>query len=310
MKIIEENLSIGSLATGENLSLKKFVLDSEKPGKFVYIQGGIHGGEVTLPIIKKLFDFLKSNLICGKIEFVPFANPLAWRQQGYCYTMGKFSFVNGIDFNRCFGKKENGNINCKIANTLLSEAEKADFAIDLHTAMTSEPYSIFSSLSYAKFVKYLNLQFNNYCEPTPEYVNTFDVQLLKKGVDNVVIECGSHDKVEEENITKIFDGIVNLFKHFGIVAGNADDNNNFLYYENATKLYAPVGGIVEFNKKLKSKLSKGDVVCSVTTGDLTKPIVEIKSPCNGILFRVSKTHICDQCAELAYIIDNNSFKSI
>ena len=176
--------------------------------------------------------------------------------------------------------------------------------------MTSEPYSIFSSLDYAKYVKFMNLEFNNYCEPTSEYINTFDVQLLNKGVDNFVVECGSHDTVEIENVTKVFDGIVNLLKSFGMANGEIKDNKNFAYYENATKLYAPIGGIVEFNKKLKTRLKKGDTVCTIASGDLTQPTVCVKSPCDGILFRLSKTHICDQFAELAYIIADQDFKSI
>ena len=96
-------ISCGSYATGEEINIKKYSLISSTKGRHIYIQGGIHGGEVTLDIIKELFDFLKENLISGQVDFVPYANPLSWNQKAYTYTVGKFSLQDGKDFNRCYG---------------------------------------------------------------------------------------------------------------------------------------------------------------------------------------------------------------
>ena len=83
----------------------------------------------------------------------------------------------------------------------------------------------------------MNIPFNFYCAPTPEYENTFDVQLYKKGIPNFVIECGSHDNINYENIDLIVSGILNLLKSFGMVEGKAVAYDNFRYYEDYKTIY-------------------------------------------------------------------------
>ena len=299
--INEELLEVGTSSIGETISIKKYTIDSGKEGKTIYIQGGTHGGEITLPIIRNLFDFLSTNLKCGKVIIIPFANPVSWRQRIYFYTMGKFNFLNGKDFNRVFGK-DNGDINNKIATTILKQAEQADFAIDLHTSRESKPYSIFSSLDYIKYVKYLNIFFNQYCQPTEEYTNTFDVQLYKRNIPNVVIECGSHDEVNRENINNISNGIINLLKHFNMVEGEAILNKEFSYYEDPHLIYSENGGIIEYHKNTGDFIKKGEKILSILYGNLKSKPTEVCAPFDCYMVRASKTHICDGHEEVANLI--------
>lgn len=307
-KVLKEVIPVGTNAIGEEVVLNKFTVDSGKCGKTIYIQGGIHGGEVTLPIIKNLFDYLVENLKEGKVIFVPFANPNSWKQKAYTYTVGKFSDVDGRDFNRCFGRSSL-DLNTKIANTLLDIAKKCDFALDLHTAMTSMPYSIFSTLDYAKYVKLLNLDYNYLCEPIEEYANTFDVQLYKANIPNFVIECGSHDDIDSKKTNMIFEGIKNIFKYFKMVSGEVVYQDKLKYFEKITKIYAPTGGIVCFNKKLNDNIKKGDKVFTLIKGNLSNQAIDVLSPCDAVIFRFSKTHICDEGSELAHIINVSDFKT-
>ncbi len=308
-KVLKEKFSVGVSAVGEELILTKFTIDSGKSGKTIYIQGGTHGGEVTLPIIKKLFDYLKENLVSGKVIFVPYANPISWKQKAYTYTVGKFSSIDGKDFNRCFGKTS-ADLNTKVANTLLDIAKKCDFALDLHTAMTSMPYSIFSTLNYAQYVKLLNLKYNYLCEPVEEYANTFDVQLYKANIPNFVIECGSHDDINTEKTNQVFDGILNIFKYLKMIKGDISCPENLTYFEKITKICAPTGGIVTFNKKLNDIVKKGENIFSLIPGNLSKQVTQVASPCDAIIFRFSKTHICDEGSELAHIINLKDIKNI
>lgn len=306
MKIKEEILNVTATAIGEQVNINKYTIDSEKPGKMVYIQGGIHGGEVTMPIVKRLFDFLKQNLKSGKVVFIPFANPLSWRQKFYFYTAGKFSFINGIDFNRVFGSNKT-DIDSLVAKKVFEQVEGADFAIDLHTSRISKPYTIFSSKEYIPYLKYINIPFNFYCEPTPEYENTFDVQLYKKGIPNFVIECGSHDNINYENIDNIFNGIINLLKSFGMVDGDGIQNNNFKYYEDYKTIYLEKAGIVEFYKQVGDYIKKGEKMFSVIGGNLAEDKADFYCPENGYLLRIKNSHISEIGEEAAILIRDTDF---
>lgn len=308
MKAYKEIVKVGVAVTGQEIDLIKYVIDSEKEGKTIYIQGGIHGGEITLPIIKKLFDYLKTNINVGKVIFIPFANPLAWQQQAYCYTFGKFNLANGKDFNRYFGLEDESDINCKIANALLNEAKKADFAIDLHTAMESEPYVIFSTLNYANYVNVLNLNYNYLCEPTDSYLNTFDVQLYKNNVPNFVIECGSHDSYNEKNITKVYNGIKNLLAYFNVIKAKINLNKSFKYFTNLKTVRSENSGIVNYLKPIGSRVVVGENLCSVVVSNLLNETINVTSKYDGIVFRFNKTHICKECDQLVQIIEEKDIK--
>jgi len=59
MKEFKKDLVIGTDVVGHPIYITKHVIDSEKPGKVVYVQGGIHGGEITLHMIRDIYDYLK-----------------------------------------------------------------------------------------------------------------------------------------------------------------------------------------------------------------------------------------------------------
>ena len=55
MEITEIKTNIGNTASGTPLLINGYHLKGSHPGKKIYIQGGIHGGEVTIWIFQELF---------------------------------------------------------------------------------------------------------------------------------------------------------------------------------------------------------------------------------------------------------------
>jgi len=304
-KIENKTILVSTSSCGTKIEIEEYIIDSKKKGKTIYIQGGIHGGEITLPIIRRICDFLKVNLKQGKVIFIPFANPISWSQKAYCYTTGKFSFTDGRDFNRCFGR--NGDVNCKIASCLMEEASKCDFAIDLHTAMRSVPYTIFSNLNYVEYIKYLGLKFNYYCPPEAEFENTFDIQLEMRKIPNIVIECGSHDEVNEENINNVFSGIINLLKHFNMVEGDAVSFENY-YFDKVIQLKNSVAGIINFKKNLGDQIKCGEELYRINPPQLNENEIIEKSKINGVIYRLSKSHVCEENTSVMFVIENSNFR--
>lgn len=303
-------ISCGSYATGEEINIKKYSLISSTKGRHIYIQGGIHGGEVTLDIIKELFDFLKENLISGQVDFVPYANPLSWNQKAYTYTVGKFSLQDGKDFNRCYGK--DGNINNKIANNLLKECLGCDLTLDLHTSQNGIPHTNFASLDLKEYIKLLNLDFNYFCGMPKEYQNAFDTQCLLKNTPSITIECGRHDDLDENNKNQVIYGIKNILANLKMIdLKNANQQKKSLtYFEKTEKITTENAGIVEFLQTPGSKIKKGQELYKIIPADLTKTPVIIRAKNNGFLFRNTKTHICNSYDELGQVVYDKDFKNL
>ena len=155
MKISKQTNFVGSTPMGTELSILNYEIDSEKAGKHIYIQSGIHGGEITQWILHELFSFLKANLQQGKVTLVPCANPVSWTQRVYYSTNGKFDFYMGKDWNRNFPGNADGSMGERIAGILFGNAKKADFALDLHTSRESIPFGIYSRPEYEDILKRL-----------------------------------------------------------------------------------------------------------------------------------------------------------
>src|SRR5215470_4670112 len=155
IKIAKSKLHIGTHVSGISLDVLKYEINSGLSGKILYIQSGIHGGEVTHWVIHELFKFLREGLKRGKVIIVPFANPVAWMQRTYFYTHGKFDMYSGADWNRDFPGNSAGGLGERIAAILFREASESDFALDLHTSRDSIPFAMFSDMAYLDYVKAL-----------------------------------------------------------------------------------------------------------------------------------------------------------
>ncbi len=303
-------ITSGFYATGEEINTKKYSLISSTPGKHIYIQGGIHGGEVTIDIIKELYDFLKQNLICGQVDFVPYANPLSWNQKAYTYTVGKFSLQDGKDFNRCYGKT--GNINNKIANNILKECVGCDLTLDLHTSQNGIPHTNFANLNLKEYIKLLNLDFNYYCGIPKEYENAFDTQCLINNTPSITIECGRHDDLDEHNKNTVVDGIKNILARLEMIDSKflkISETKTNTYFETTEKITSENAGIVEFLQEPGNKIKKGQELYKIISSDLTKQPLVVCAKDDGFLFRNTKTHICNSYDELGQVVYNKDFKT-
>lgn len=304
----KEDIIVNTDLFGNDIRISKFTLKSNQCGKHIYIQGGVHGGEITLHIIKKLYDFLKVNLKSGCVDFIPFANPNAWKQKVYAYTVGKFNLQNGKDFNRLYGIE--GNLDNEIANAVLRQAIKSDLTIDLHTSNDAAPHTNFMTLDLIDYIKELNLDLNYCCGNLKEYEHSFDTQCIKNGTPSITVECGAHDEINIQNMEMIFQGLVNIFCKLGMVDEKfAGVKRPCQYFEKPTKILAEMGGIVEYLKAPNEKFKKGEPLLKLYFADLTKDPQITFAPFDGIVFKEMKTHIINSCDELMQIVNLKEFKS-
>jgi uncharacterized protein len=108
MSEVHNRRSIAEVASidGNSLSVYGYTLgDGEKS---VYIQGGMHGGEITYWIFHRFYQELLNQTLLKQVTLVPIANPFSWQQRSYFYTAGKFSFIDGKDWLWSFPGKFDG----------------------------------------------------------------------------------------------------------------------------------------------------------------------------------------------------------
>ena len=313
MKIEKQKDFITTLVSGNEMNTIKYILDTEKSGKTIYIQSGIHGGEITYWIINKLFLFLKENLLNGKVIFVPCANPMSWMQRSYHYTMGKFNMYNGVDWNRAFpgGNSLEGIVAEKLFNT----AKEADFVFDLHTARDSKPFAIPSKEEYLSFCKTIGLEYNflHIDSENIKYHGTINAQLDFANVPNLTIECGSHDEYCEEKINEVFDGIIRLLVEFGMVDKKFYKDSGVAvpkYFKKTKKITAMDGGYVQFHKNINDKFVKGDLLYSLYNPNSFGEKSDYFAEFDGVAWKFSITHIFMKGEDVVEAIPDSEIKAI
>lgn len=295
MKISKQTNFVGSTPMGTELSILNYEIDSEKAGKHIYIQSGIHGGEITQWIMHGLFSFLKANLQQGKVTLVPCANPVSWTQRVYYSTNGKFDFYMGKDWNRNFPGNADGSMGERIAGILFGNAQKADFALDLHTSRESIPFGIYSRPEYEDILKIIGIKYNQFIDMrnASAYANTLNACLDSVGVPNLCIECGSHDAYEEKNIHEVMEGIKRLLASFEMIDKKqcTPAPTEIKVFAKTVKYTAPKGCVLLLAKPLGSKVQNGDDLFYCYDNNELGTKETVKSKHNGVLFKASPTHI-------------------
>ena len=313
MKEIKKDIVIGTDVVGQPIYITKYAIDSEKPGKTIYIQGGIHGGEITLHMIRDIYDYVKENIKTGKVFFIPFANPLAWGQKAYTYTVGKFNNKTGEDFNRTFASNSKGNTSVQIAKAILKECEKEaiSLAIDLHTAHTSFPHTIIMSKEDLDYIKLTNIEYNRLCFNSEEYKSTLNYQLSLRGINNFTIECGSHDSIDKDYELQVVEGVLNVLKHLEVCDfAPTLEKINQIAFSKSVSYFAECGGIVKFNFDLGQKFKKGDVLYTILPANLQEEEHKQIAEFDGVIFRFAKTHIYNAFDEVMRVFREEDLTDI
>jgi predicted deacylase len=312
MQYHKEHYHIGESPSGLDITIHKHLFTSQKNGRTIYIQGGIHGGEITFWLFNKLFKYLEQDAFKGKIILVPIANPIAWNQRIYFYNPGKFSFYNGKDWNRNFPGNKLGNLGERISSTISKFVLDADLVIDLHTSRKSIPFTITLSEKNLEITQRLKIKYN-YLADTEEKSNaslgkTLSGFCLEKGIPNIAIECGSHDSYNPKHVETVFKALKNLLRH---KTKNEIERNTPLKYFKKLKTYrAPCGGFVKYNFNPGEIFKKGEELFRIYETKTLNTYKKIKAKENGVILKSSPTHILWSGDEVLQVINEEDLNNI
>ena len=297
---------------GLDVVLREFVYKAAKPGKTIYIQSGLHGGETSQWVLYRLNRFLLENLHCGEVHIVPYANPLAWMQRVYGSTFGKFGLLDGKDFNRCFPGNAEGDVTARLCAKLMELAASADFVIDLHTSKHSKPFAVYTQKAYEPMVKACGLPYNQYSDDAAVVAlhGTFNAALDRAGVANLTLECGSHDYYNEKNTEEAYQAICSLLGFFGLADSVPVTAQKIYSFEKRQKVFSAAGGLFKPEVLPRCKVSAGETIGHLYGSSDLADVVEVKAPYDGVILTLSAGHIVWEGDVLAEIIPSDDLREI
>lgn len=313
MHAVKNRINIGQTIAGNPIDIVTYTLAAATKGKRVHIQSGIHGGEVTHWVQHRLFSFLKEHLKTGEVVFVPCANPVGWEQRSYFYTFGKFDLYDGRDCNSHYPGKADGSLHQRIAHALFGLAKDSDLGLDLHTARDSLPYCIFTRENYLPLVREMGLHYNYLDDSvSPETSGSFDAAMDPAGIDNLCIECGSHDEYDAAKTEAVFAGIVRLLAMLGMVerVRATPVSGECLYFREHRKILTRDSGFVRYDAALGAPFKKGERLFTLyPSSELGMEMPECAIE-DGVAYKRAPTHIYRLGDETLHYIPRDALKPV
>jgi predicted deacylase len=310
MQDVKNRIHIGQTIAGNPIDIATYTLTAPTKGKKVHIQSGMHGGEITFWVQHRLYNYLKQNLKAGEVVFVPCANPASWDQRSYFYTFGKFDLYDGKDCNSHFPGKADGSLHERIAHALCTLAKDCDLGLDLHTARNSVPYCIFTKEDYLPLVKTVGLQYNFLDDGEPS--GSFDAAMDPLGIDNLCIECGSHDEFNAAKIDEVFEGILRLLANLGMIDKSLTSTvtHDSFYFRDHKKILTKDSGFVRYDTALGAPFKKGDTLFTLhPSSALGMELPEIASE-DGVVYKRAPTHIYRLGDETLHYIPHHAMMKV
>lgn len=256
----EFRLNITTDIAGNDIAVAGYTFGTGSPR--VYIQGGVHGGEVTFWIFKKLFEYLSKAEVQGTVTLVPVSNPVSWNQRTYFYTVGKFSLQTGEDWNRGFPGNQTS-LAKRRADKVFSVAKTYDYVIDLHTSRKSIPFGIFikERLDPA-IVKLLGMEYNYLLSNTAD--DSMMSALSNTSTCGFEIECGSHDSFDAENVELVYANLINFLAGVDVVRAGKPISKSVNVFDTYIKYFANQAGFLMPQKKVGDTYAPGDRLFTVS----------------------------------------------
>jgi len=263
---------------------------SKTAHKTCIITGGVHGDEINgIALVKKLLDYCEKEKIekklKGKLIIFPILNPEGFKKQT------RTNPADHKDMNRSYNQKTK-TPSTKIANALWKEFyTKADMVIDCHD---SGKRNIL--IPHTR----IHPQQDKGCTTcTREMAMAFGSKIVierkgKKGmlavelgelkkIPVLTIEIGGALKLADKFLNDGLKGLVNIFKHYDFLKGEAKFPSKQYYLKDRFGIPATHTGILEMEKRLGQRVHQGDKIGEIYVPTKNKT-VDVISPMCGIIF--------------------------
>lgn len=254
----------------------------------VLLLSGIHGNEFSgLLVIQKLLN--KIELKKGTLTIISSANPLA-QALGLRETPTDFA-----DLNRVFpGDQGKEGLTERLATAVFAEAKKHDLVIDLHTFSDPCPVIAIFMNRGSGAVKKKSLDFIRSFGPDivwklqpmtkreSHFVGALGPKLAEEGIVNFAVEMPELFRINNKQLAKIVDGLVNVLSLFGVTESKRKRPQRAIPILERRKFVSDRAGLFIPRKRLMKEVREGEKVgelVSIKTFELSGVV----SPFSGTL---------------------------
>lgn len=289
----------GSLKAGErvidDIDIPITVVNGASPGPTLCVTAGIHGCEY--PGIEAAIRLGKNTdpaKLGGKLVIIPVLN-----LSSFVSRTPYINPIDGINMNRiCPGNPE-GTISYQIIHTLFDKVmAKANYSIDLHGGDLVEdlvPFAMYfktgntdldkESEALAKALGIERLWETSETEGIWNPKGTVTAEAAKKGVVSVLAEAGGKGLLEEENVSILYNALLNAIKHLNMIKGQPTLPLKQRVTSRGSFGKAKRGGFWHPHVSAGTVVAEGDVIGEITNlqGDILETV---KAPDSGELLMV------------------------
>ena len=293
-KFTHETLLLHSTASNTKFEIDVWRYNHPDATKTVYLQGGIHGIELTgIPVIHEFIKEIVEHQLVYNFICVPLSNPMGLDSQ----IMGVQTGYNNIhtnqqncwNWNRITNLKDEPSQEGRWIRTLLDLAKPADIVLDLHTAGLETAPHIYYHETEKEYADGLGIP-HMLAWNTPSY--SFADTHHQLGKIALTFELSSSRGVRSEWVEK---SLIYLRRFFGILP-KVEGSRTWQVESQLKKWYSPEGGVLCWNIDAGDSVSEGDVIATLYN---PRGRVELESPYTGVLLLKNPSHAPHERQELA-----------
>lgn len=312
---VTARVPVGSYADGSPVELPVAVIRGRRPGPTLYIQGGLHGDELTgIEICRRALAELDPDQLSGTVVSVPLANPPAHRSR----TRGAVSEERGpIDANRVFPGAEGGLLTERIVHILFDEfVSHADLALDLHSALDGCNIAPFvyidpdddssgtllqrEAAARAFGTPYLYYKGRGQKLGTSDMSRSLRAQADAAGIPSFSAEMGESRQVTARLVPLGVRGVQNLLRHLDIADGQPELPETQRVFRTITLVHAAQAGALRWQVDMEDDVKKDQPIAEVI--DVFGQTVEtLVAPKDGFVLRKMLFGSIATGAEVAWI---------
>ena len=259
------NLDIARLHTHAKIEIPVIVDRGKEDGPNLLLMAGIHGNELNgVEIVRSLIASHHTRPKCGTVISIPVINVFGFLNQSR-------EFPDGKDLNRSFPGSKLGSLASIFAYHLMKEILPcADYCIDFHTGGANRFNS--SQIRIEKDntdLLELSAIFNpRFIVYTPDRDKSFRKTATREGKKILLFEGGKSLDFNQRITERGKYGVLKIMHHLGM-RDFAQELEQF-HYENSILiqksawLRARYGGLFRFSVKDGAKVSKGQLIGSIS----------------------------------------------
>ena len=295
------NLDIARLHTHTKIEVPVIIERGKKEGPTLLLLAGIHGNEINgVEILRNLISKKLNKPESGTVICIPVLNIFGFLNQ-------KREFPDGKDLNRVFPGSKSGSLASIFAYHVMEKIiPHVDYCIDFHTGGSNRFNSSQIRISKGdpellELAKVFNPRFIVYA---PNREKSFRQTTTQFGKKVLLFEGGKSLDIHNRITTRGTIGIMKFINHlqmrdFSKEIAFTQDTDNILIQESSW-IRARHGGMFRFHVKDGAKVSKGDIIGSISD-PYGKFEHQVKVPSSGYIIGMNHSPIVYQGDALLHL---------